>query len=502
MSAEHHRVAIAGSGFAGLGMAVRLREAGIDDFVILERGDDVGGTWRDNTYPGCQCDVPSHLYSFSFAPNPDWTRTYSKQGEIQAYLQRVARDHDLYRHCRFGHEVEKGAWDENAQLWRVTTSQGELTADIGVLGVGALSEPRLPDVPGLDTFVGTVFHSAAWKHDHDLTGERVAVIGTGASAIQFVPEIQPKVGKLHVFQRTPPWILPHTDRPISGLERRAYRRWPALQRLVRGTVYGLREWLVVGLTRDKRIMRLPQGLARKHLERQVRDPELRRKLTPDFTLGCKRILLSDRWYPTLQQPNVELVTDGISEIRPHGIVTADGTEREVDTVIAGTGFLVTDFPAAERVFGRGGTSLAETWGGSMSAYLGTTVSDFPNLFVLVGPNTGLGHTSMVYMMESQFNYVVDAVRTMEREGVAAVEVRPEVLKAYNDELQRRMGRTVWSSGGCASWYLDATGRNTTLWPDFTFRFRERTRHFDRQSYLLERPGEPVDKADVPAVAGA
>jgi cation diffusion facilitator CzcD-associated flavoprotein CzcO len=494
----HDRIAIVGSGFAGLGLAIRLKQAGIEDFVILERAGDVGGTWRDNTYPGCQCDVPSHLYSFSFAPNPGWTRTYSRQGEIQAYLKRVAEDQGLYRHCRFGHELRDAAWDEEAQVWRLTTSEGERTADVCVLGVGALSEPRMPDVPGLETFEGTTFHSAAWDHDHDLRGERVAVIGTGASAIQFVPEIQPEVERLHVFQRTPPWILPHTDRPISRLERRLYRRLPWLQRLVRGTVYGLREWLVLGFTRNPKIMRLPQRAARRHLERQVEDGALRARLTPHYTVGCKRILLSDRWYPALTEPNVEVVTDGIAEVRPRSVVTTDGTERAVDTIIAGTGFLATEFPAADRVHGRGGRTLGDIWQGSMSAYLGTTIAGFPNLFVLVGPNTGLGHTSMIYMMESQFNYVLGALSTMAREHAAAVEVRPEVQRAYNDDVQGRMRQTVWSSGGCASWYLDATGRNTVLWPDFTFRFRELTRRFDVESYVLE----PARERPVPAAAPA
>ncbi|HEY2637514.1 MAG TPA: NAD(P)/FAD-dependent oxidoreductase [Solirubrobacteraceae bacterium] len=480
----HYRVAIVGSGFAGLGMAIRLKRDGIEDFVVLERADDVGGTWRDNTYPGCQCDVPSHLYSFSFAPNPSWSRTYSRQPEIQAYLRRVARDFGVYEHVRFGHELRDAAWDEDARVWRLTTAGGELTADVTVLGVGALSEPRMPDIPGMETFQGTTFHSATWNHDHDLENERVAVIGTGASAIQFVPEIQPTVAKLHVFQRTPPWIMPHTDRPVTAAERRVFRRFPAVQRLIRNAVWAGREWLVIGLTRKPRFMRLPAAVGRRHLRGQVSDAELRARLTPDYTVGCKRILLSDKWYPALQRDNVEVVTDAVTEIRPHSVVTADGTEREVDTIIAGTGFLVTDFPAAQRLRGRGGQTLAEAWNGSMRAYLGTTVAGFPNLFTLVGPNTGLGHSSMVYMIESQVAYVADALRVMAERGVAEVDVREDVQAAYNDELQRRMGRTVWSSGGCASWYLDANGRNTTLWPDFTFAFRNRTRRFEAGDYDL------------------
>jgi cation diffusion facilitator CzcD-associated flavoprotein CzcO len=495
----HTPIAIVGSGFAGLGMAIRLKREGRDDFVVLERADAVGGTWRDNTYPGCQCDVPSHLYSFSFAPNPEWSRTYSRQREIEDYLERCARDFEILPHIRFGHEVTEATWDEEAQRWRLTTPQGELTADVVVLGVGALSEPSLPAIPGLDSFAGPVFHSAAWDHGHDLRGERVAVIGTGASAIQFVPRIQPEVEKLHVFQRTPPWVLPHTDRPVTALERRLYRAFPALQRLARAGVYWSREWLVLGLTRDRRLMRLPQRVGRRHLRRQVPDPALRQRVTPRYELGCKRILISNDWYPALSRENVEVVTDAIAEVRPHAVVTADGVEREIDTIIAGTGFRVTDFPAGGRIRGRGGRTLTEAWNGSMQAYLGATVPGFPNLFTLVGPNTGLGHSSMVYMIEAQVQYVLDGLRIMRERGAAEVDVRPEVLTAYNGEVQARMGPTVWTSGGCASWYLDAHGRNTTLWPDFTFTFRRRTERFDAADYELRSARTPAP-APLPAAA--
>jgi cation diffusion facilitator CzcD-associated flavoprotein CzcO len=480
---EHVRIAIVGSGFAGIGMAIRLKEAGIEDFVVLERADDVGGTWQANTYPGCQCDVPSHLYSFSFHPNPSWTRTYSRQAEIWSYLRRCAASRGLTEHLRLRHELTGATWDEARQRWHVETTGGDFVAQIVIDATGPLSQPAVPAIRGLRRFEGKVFHSAEWDHDHDLTGERVAVIGTGASAIQFVPRIQKKVGKMHVFQRTAPWIMPHTDRPTSRLEREVYRRIPLTQRLVRTVIYWSRESLVLGFAKNPRMAKPAERIALAHLRHQVRDRELRRKLEPDFNLGCKRVLISNQWYPALVQPNVELVTDAISQIDGRRIVLADGSSREVDTIILGTGFHVTDPPTARLVHGRGGVSLAQAAGTSPQAYLGTTMPGFPNVFKIIGPNTGLGHSSMVFMIESQLSYVMDAIRTMDERDIATVEVRPEAVQAYNAEVQAMMPGTVWSSG-CASWYLDAQGNNTTIWPDFTFRFRKRTRHFDPESYEL------------------
>jgi cation diffusion facilitator CzcD-associated flavoprotein CzcO len=478
------RVAIVGSGFAGLGMAVKLKQAGIDDFVVLERADDVGGTWRANTYPGCQCDVPSTLYSFSFAPNPDWTHTYPLQPEIWDYLRGIARDYGITPHVRCGAPVTAASWDDETRRWTLETSKGQVTAQVVVLGVGALSEPSIPPIPGIESFEGTIFHSADWNHEHDLSGERVAVIGTGASAIQLIPRIQPRVGALDVYQRTPPWVMPHPDREVTKLERSLWRAFPRSQHLWRAAVWAARESMVVGLTRAPRLMRGMELVARAHLRKQVRDRQLRRRLMPRYRLGCKRILVSNEYYPAMCQPNVELVTGGIAEIKPHSIVDRDGRERPVDTIIFGTGFQVTDPPSASYMRGRDGALLSEVWGQSMSAFLGTTIAGFPNAFMITGPNTGLGHSSMVYMIESQIAYVMDALRTMDERGAAAVEVRPEVQSAYNDELQAKLGGTVWSTGGCKSWYLDSTGRNTTLWPSFTFRFREQTRTFDPADYVL------------------
>jgi cation diffusion facilitator CzcD-associated flavoprotein CzcO len=491
-SVPHVRVAIVGSGFSGLGAAIRLKRQGVDDLVVLERADDVGGTWRDNGYPGCACDVPSHLYSFSFAPNPGWTRSFSPQPEIWDYLRRCARDHGVLPHLRLGHELLEAAWEDGTQRWRLRTSQGSLTAQVLVLGTGPLSEPSIPALPGLDRFRGTVFHSAAWNHEHVLDGERVAVVGTGASAIQFVPHVQRLAGRLHLFQRTPPWILPRRDRAITPLEHWLFRTVPATQRLARLGIYWSREMSVAGFTLEPRLMGLARRLALRHLRRQVPDPELRARLTPAYTVGCKRILLSNDYYPALTRPNVEVLPTGVAEARERSLVGSDGTERQVDTIILGTGFHVTDAPAMQRVRGRDGRLLSEVWRSGMAAHLGTTVAGFPNLFMLVGPNTGLAHTSIVLMIESQLAYVLDALRHMDAHGAGSVEVRPESQAAFVDEVQERMRRTVWVRGGCASWYLDASGRNTTLWPGSTWAYRLRTRRFHAAQHVL-RP------ATVPAV---
>lgn len=483
-ASEHHRVVVVGSGFSGLSVAIGLRRRGVEDFMVLERAGDIGGTWRDNTYPGCACDVPSRLYSFSFAQNADWSESFSPQPEIRAYLRRCAERYGVLPHVRLDHEVTAMRWDDGESRWHLETSHGPMTADAVVAGVGALSEPLVPALPGLERFEGTTFHSATWDHDHDLHGERVAVIGTGASAIQFVPQIQPQVDKLVLFQRTPSWVLPRRNRRYGRLERLLYRRLPALQWVARAGIYWGHETFVLGFTRSRRLMRLGRRAALAHLRRQVPDPALRAALTPDYTLGCKRVLLSDDYYPSLGQPNVDVVTQGIREVTATGVVTADGTTHEVDTIIFGTGFHVTDFPAARRIWGRDGLLLADAWRDGMQAYVGTTVAGFPNLFLMTGPNTGLGHSSMVYMIESQTAYVLDALAQMDRRGVAALEVRADVQERYNAELAARHDDTVWSRGGCRSWYLDEHGRNTTLWPGFTFEFRRRTRRFDAAAYVL------------------
>jgi cation diffusion facilitator CzcD-associated flavoprotein CzcO len=493
------RVAIVGAGFGGLGAAIRLRQEGIDDFLVFERADDIGGTWRDNSYPGCACDVPSHLYAFSFAPNPGWSRSFSAQPEIWDYLRDCARRFGILPHLRLGHEVRRATWDEGRRRWRVETSAGTWTADVLIAAASPLSEPKVPALPGLDGFEGTVFHSARWDHQHDLTGRQVAVVGTGASAIQFLPEIQPRAGRLRIFQRTAPWVLPRRDRALTRAERWLFRAVPATQRLARWWIYWTREGFTAAFLHP-RLMRLPQRLALRHLRAAVPDPELRARLTPDYTLGCKRVLLSNDYLPVLTRPNVELVSSGIREVRPGGILTDDGVEHPADTIIFGTGFHVTDSPLGKLVRGRDGRTLAEAWAGSPRAYLGVAVAGFPNLFLLLGPNTGLGSTSVVLMIEAQIEYVLRALEFMRTAGVAAVEPRPEAQQAFLAEVDGRMRPTVWSAGGCASWYIDRTGRVSAIWPGFTWAYRRRTRRFDPALHLAV-PQRPAP-GPVPSPAGS
>jgi cation diffusion facilitator CzcD-associated flavoprotein CzcO len=497
-------VAIIGSGFGGIGMAASLMRAGITDVVLLERAAELGGTWRDNSYPGAACDVPSHLYSFSFAPNPDWSRSFSPQPEIWTYLRRVAAEERVTGKVRFGEEVTGARWDPADRLWRVETTKGTLTARFLVSAAGPLSDPMIPDIPGLDTFAGTVFHSAAWDHDYDLTGRNVAVIGTGASAIQFVPRIQPLVGQLAVFQRTAPWVMPRRDRGITRLERWLFRHVPVTQQIARAGIYCGREAYALGFVKEPAILHAAQAMALRHLNRQVTDPDLLARLTPSYRMGCKRILLSNDYYPAVAQPNVSLVTDGIKEIREKSVLTRDGIARPVDTLIFGTGFHVTDFPLARRISGPDGVSLASRWSArpAQTAFRGTTTAGFPNLFVLAGPNTGLGHTSQVFMIEAQIRYVLSALIHARRHGVDRIEVRPEAQAVYDRMVQRKMRRTVWVTGGCKSWYLDADGRNVTLWPDFTWIYAWQTRRFDPSNYDLARSLTSGIGAEYPATSRA
>lgn len=494
---EHVRVAVIGSGFGGLGAAVRLRREGITDFVVLERADSVGGTWRDNSYPGCACDVPSHLYSFSFAPNPDWPRTFSGQQHIRAYLEHVTDVFHLRPHLRFNSEVKMMTWDGEKLRWEIETSGGRLSADIVVSATGPLSDPRIPEIPGLDSFPGKVFHSARWDHDHDLRGKRVAMVGTGASAIQIVPSIQPDVARLTLFQRTPPWVMPRVDRAISGAERALHRALPFTSRVRRGLLWGMRELQVQAFTKHPDELGFIEQLAKRNMARAIKDPALRAKLTPDYRIGCKRILLSSAYYPALARPNADVVASGLSEIRGSTVVAADGTEAEVDAIIFGTGFHVTDMPIADRVVGADGRTLAEAWKGGMEALRGASAAGFPNWMTIIGPNTGLGNSSMILMIESQLNYMADFVRQLGvLGGRAALDARPGAVAAWNRRVQERMKRTVWNTGGCTSWYLDASGRNTTIWPGTTTEFRRATRQVDLTEYeLLRVPAKSGDSGD-------
>lgn len=485
---SHVTVAVIGAGFGGLGAAIRLRQAGVTDFVVLERAGSLGGTWRDNSYPGCACDVPSHLYSYSFAPNPDWSRSFSPQPEIWRYLEDVADRCRLRAHLRFGAEVTRAQWDPATTRWRLDTALGSLTATIVIAAAGPLSEPSVPDVPGLDSFPGPVFHSARWDHGTDLAGRRVAVIGTGASAIQLVPALQPTVQRLVLFQRTPAWVLPRRDRPITAAERWLYRRLPAAQRLARLAIYLGRESAVGAFTRWPGALRVAQRVALAHLSRSISDPEVRDRLTPRYVLGCKRILLSDDFYPALARPNVQLVAAGLAKVDGPTLTGQDGTAVDADAIVFATGFVVTDMPIAHRLFDGNGVSLAESWQDDMAALRGTTITGFPNLCLVIGPNTGLGHTSMIYMIESQLRYIEEYVRTVLRlGGSAALDARADAQARWNDRVQRRMTSTVWATGGCRSWYLNAAGRNPVLWPASTLAFRRATRRLDLGEYAVIPP---------------
>ncbi|MFD8878749.1 flavin-containing monooxygenase [Corynebacterium xerosis] len=529
-------VLIIGAGFSGIAAGTRLLREGLEDFQIIDRGHEVGGTWRDNTYPGAACDVPSHLYSLSFSQEFDWSRSFGTQPEIADYQRSVAVEQGLYPYIRFRTEMLDARWDDAAGRWLVTTrelphqlddadgrtvvaSSGEMVdkvfggdgsgAGVGdgsgngsgdgrrdagstttwsarelVLGVGALCEPRLPDIEGIEGFEGTIFHSARWDHDADLRGKRVAVIGTGASAIQIIPKIAPIVGHLDVYQRTAPYVIPRLDRSYFGWERAALRNVPGLRRVVRGQDWFFREMQVPGLTRNENFMAPIKALALGMLRVQVRDPELREKLTPKFTIGCKRMLISNTYFPAIARDNVDLVTDPIQRVNAHSITTADGTERPIDVLVVCTGFHVTDSPTFELVHGRDGESLSEMWGREgMSAHKGTTVHGFPNLSVLMGPATGLGHSSMIYMIESQVNYFMDMLKTKHRHGADVAEVSARAQGEWNDWIRERLPETVWVTG-CGSWYLDEHGNAPAVWPSWTWKFRAKTKKFDASSYDL------------------
>ena len=481
---------IVGAGFAGLCAAIKLDEAGETDFVVVEKDSDVGGTWHINTYPGAECDVPSQLYSYSFALNPEWSKVYSPQQEIWEYTKKVATDAGVLDRVVLETAVLNSAWDEDRQRWIVTTAsvdgstQQTYAAKTLISGSGGLSEPSLPDIKGIDSFAGDTFHSARWNHDVSLEGKRIAVIGTGASAIQLVPELQKVAGRVDVYQRTPNWIIPRNERQFSGLEKALFRHVPGAQRAVRAGVYATLEGRVPAFAKFPALLKLVELQGKQNIAKAIKDPELRAAVTPDYRAGCKRILVSNKWYPAIASDNVDLITSGIAEIRPNSIVDKDGVEREIDVLVIATGFHVTDQPIAGHITGKGGRTLAEVWSEKgMRAYKGTTIHGFPNLFQIVGPNTALGHSSIIFIIESQVRYIVDAARTLRREGLAAVEPTIEAQDAWNDEVQRKMQPTVWLTGGCASWYVDEFGNNTTLWPGQTFSFRNHLSRFDVDQYV-------------------
>ena len=495
--APDHEVLIVGTGFSGLGMAIKLKQMGVSDFLIIDKADSVAGTWRENTYPGCACDVPSHMYSYSFEPNPGWSQMYAPQPEIKDYLERCTDKYGLRDHLLLGTKAIGADWDESAGLWRCRGqgSGGEvsLTARFLVSGIGGLHVPSEPDFPGIENFGGTVFHSAKWNHDYDLTGKRVAVVGTGASAIQFVPEIQPRVRKLDLYQRTAPWVLPKLDRRIPKVERALYRRFPSTQRAYRVALYWFLELVVLRAIKGERFGRLAEKLGRNNLERQVADPVKRRRLTPNYEFGCKRMLMSNTYYRALGEPNADVITDGIAEIRANSIVDSGGVEREVDAIILGTGFDTQAMATSVALRGVGGKLLGDEWAESgIQAHRGTMVAGYPNLFFLLGPNTGLGHNSVVFMIERQIELAMKAISEAGRRG-PGVSVAPTVSaqRAFNDRVQDELRDAVWSRGTCQSWYLDSHGRNITLWPGATWQFRNELTELRLDEYEFAAPEQPA-----------
>ncbi len=502
MSSRIHDAIIIGAGFSGLGLGVSLDRAGLSDYRIFERDADVGGTWWANRYPGCACDVESQLYSFSFERNPSWSHVFARQPEILAYLRHVADKYDLRSRLSLRAAVTGASFDEAAGVWEVTTEHGERVRARALASCcGGLSQPSFPAIEGLDSFAGERFHSAQWPERLDLGGRRVGVIGTGASAIQIVPELAPRVSTLHVFQRTAPWVLPRFDRSIGAREKSFYAKAPWAQWLVRAAYYWRRELLVgPALLRRGRLTELLERLGRAHLRRQVSDPDLEQRLRPRFTIGCKRILLSNDYYPALCRQNVELVTDPIERVEPRGVRLRNGRLLELDALVLATGFEASENAVRFPVLGRGGRSLADAWKDGMEAYLGTTVSGFPNFFVIPGPNIGGGHNSLVFMLEAQIRYATDALVTLRQEHARCFDVLPHVQAAYNQELARCFEGTVWASG-CRSWYQTPSGKQTVLYPKLTAEFFWRARRFDKESYELS-PELAPKKRDADATASA
>jgi cation diffusion facilitator CzcD-associated flavoprotein CzcO len=480
------RVLIIGAGFAGVGLAIQLQKRGIDDFLVLEKAASVGGTWRDNHYPGAACDVPSHLYSYSFEPKTDWSRKFAPQAEIVAYIQHCVDKHQLAGKIRCNTEVASAEFEQASGLWRVIGKDGEhYLAQALVSACGQLNQPAYPRIPGLESFAGEAFHSARWNHAYDLAGKRVAVIGTGASAIQFVPEIVPKVQHLTLFQRSAAYVISKPDRAYKRWELALLRRWPWLQQIDRGLKYVQHEVRALAFIHFPVLMKLFQFSFQRHLAAAIADPERQRQLQPDYPLGCKRILISNNYFPALAQGNVEIVNQAIQSITPHGVVTADGREHPVDALIYGTGFAATDFLAPMQIKGLDGVELNQAWRDGAEAYKGISVNGFPNLFLLYGPNTNLGHNSILYMLESQFAYVLNCLDALQQQGLRYMDVKPQVQQRFNQHLQQVIRHSIWEQG-CTSWYKNAAGKNTNNWPGFTFTYRQQTRHLELADYDCSR----------------
>ncbi len=465
-------ILIVGAGFSGLIMAMEARKRGFTDIAIIEKADDVGGTWRENTYPGVACDVPSHLYCFATHLNPDWSTAYAGGGEIQRYVQKVARDEGLYELCHFRQTFETAHWSDGA--WHVKTQEGaEWQSRVLVSGMGALHVPAIPEIEGAESFPGPAFHSAHWDHATDLKGKRVAVVGTGASAVQFVPEIAKEAADVSIFQRTAPYVLPRPDGPISPFVRGLYRRMPILPRIRRAIIFRLFEMRHATFLRKDRAVNFAMKLWRKALEGAIPDPEERKKLTPPYQIGCKRILSSNDWYPALARPNVHVIPDGVARIEGNTLVAQNGQRADADVLVWGTGFHVTDALNRLDITGKNGLALSEAWKDGMQAHLGTGIAGFPNFFILLGPHTGLGHNSVVLMIEAQVEHLGRVLSEMAETGVSSVMPKKAKQAAFETEIQDGLADTVWQTGGCLSWYLDENGRNTTLWPGTVRAFQNR-----------------------------
>ena len=488
---------IIGAGFGGIGMGIALKRAGIDDFVIVEKHDGPGGVWEANRYPGAACDVPSHLYSFSFEPWSGWSRRYGPQAEIRDYLHHCVRKYDLDAHLRLGRAVLSATFDDSTGDWRVELDDGsQLEARVLIPAVGQLSVPSRPRIQGLDDFTGPLFHSATWNPGADLAGKRVGVIGTGASAIQFVPEVAREAKHLSVFQRHAPYVFPKYDRPYAAWERRLVRTLPGWQRLDRAFQWFTHEARGFALLRARWLVKSYEWRYRFILRRRIPDRELRERLWPNHPLGCKRILFSNTYLQTLGEEHVDLVTAPIERLTATGIRTADGVDHALDAIILGTGFRATEFLSGIDVQGRDGVRLADAWREGAHAYLGITAPGFPNLFLLYGPNTNLGHNSIIFMLERQIGYVMGAITRLAGEPGLSLEIDPEIEERYNEDIQSSLARSVWADG-CDNWYTDDAGRIVNNWPGLTVEYARATRRFDFENYSEVQAGTRLTRPVMP-----
>ena len=490
-------MAVVGGGFGGVGAAVMLKRAGYEDVTVFERGERIGGVWSHNTYPGAACDVPSHLYEFSFEPNPRWSRRYAPQAEIQAYLEDVARRHGVLDRVRTGTEVTRARWDGERGKWLLDTGAGAHEADILITACGQLSVPKMPTIPGLESFEGPAFHTAEWRHDVDLAGKRVAVVGTGCSAIQTVPEIQPIVEHIDIYQRSPGWTFPKMDFAYSERTQRLFERFPALQRLDRAAVFAFMEIGAFAMTRRLALLAPFRAIGRRQIDSAIGDEQLRAKVTPTDEVGCKRLMLTDEWYPTLAKPNVELITEPIAEVTAHGVRVADGSERPADVIVLATGFKTHGFVAPMEIIGSAGRTLAEEWAPAPHAYLGMSVPSFPNMFLLYGPNTNGGTGSVIYVIEAGMTHVIAALRALERADAREIEVRRQTAETFDRQLHAALAKTVWHTG-CTSWYMDENGNDPNQWPWLWSAYRRRTASIGPGAYTLralesEREREPISR---------